>query len=162
MIIGVMVSSSFAHAQSCKCEALVCDACEVQVGVDFYTESCDGGKTKSCQKPRCELPKNLAKGCEGRAGGIAGNDSSKGHDEASSKTENSPRIVESHRSAGVLVIARGSVTVISPMGKETGALTREARDPSSRPALMAAQCFEFPHGPSSQGAVDMCCHSVKS
>ena len=40
-------------------------------------------------------------------------------------------------------------------------MTRKAPDPCSRPALMAAQSFELPHGPADQCTVDMGGHSVK-
>ncbi len=40
-------------AQVCQCPKQSCQSCEVQVGLDFYTEPCDGGRVRSCSKPRC-------------------------------------------------------------------------------------------------------------
>lgn len=45
---------SLSFADSCSCEAISCDPCEVSQSLKFYTEKCEGGtKVKSCARPIC-------------------------------------------------------------------------------------------------------------
>lgn len=96
-----------ASAQSCRCEPAVCGPCEVLTGTTFYTEKCDGGKTKSCQKPQCELRRNPPKECEQNQ--VSNQEVHA--DDSAAVVELAP--AENAKLAGVFMIVRGDVKVLS-------------------------------------------------
>lgn len=112
-IIAILFWLSFAsqtRAQSCNCESIQCDPCEIQTGVSFYTEKCEGGRTKSCQRPKCELPEKPPVGCDvaieqTREQSLVA---------ANSKNENSQEsLVTESKQVGVFALVRGEVKLIS-------------------------------------------------
>ncbi len=109
IIVVVLFNPLNSSAQSCRCEPAVCGPCEVLTGTTFYTEKCEGGRTKSCQKPTCELRRNPSKECEA---------SQQVKNEETNVSENSSSHVvlgpaENSKFVGVFAIVRGSVRVIS-------------------------------------------------
>lgn len=111
---GLAFSQSTAFAQSCGCEEIVCSPCEDNVGTDFYTESCEGGKIKSCQRPRCELKKDLPKGCAHLAPQAVS------QNVVESSSPEALIAEKDKKSVGAFLIVRGDVKVVSN-GKEANA-----------------------------------------
>lgn len=114
LFFGLAFSQSTAFAQSCRCESIECSPCEDNVGTDFYTEACDGGKIKSCQRPRCELKKDLPKNCAH----LAPLTVSQNVVESSSPEAEVAEV--NKKSVGAFFIVRGDVKVVSN-GKEANA-----------------------------------------
>ena len=53
-------SPNSARIVSCECEPVKCGSCEVQTGLNFYSEKCGAGNSqvKSCKKPSCKPAEN--------------------------------------------------------------------------------------------------------
>ena len=99
---AVLLSYSLTWAQSCQCEQLSCDECEVKVGLDFYTAPCDGGKVKSCSRPRCRAVVATTGKCAG-SGNLA-----KEEDRTPAKA---PQLEKVQISVGTVVEAVGVLSV---------------------------------------------------
>ncbi|RME17111.1 MAG: hypothetical protein D6797_03135 [Bdellovibrio sp.] len=68
-VIGILLSFPAFSDESCVCPRLECGGCETQTGVEFYTESCQGGqRLKSCVRPVCEVLDPLPRSCLAEGG----------------------------------------------------------------------------------------------
>lgn len=112
---------------SCQCEPLSCGPCEIEDGLDFYSEKCGprGSKTKSCKRPLCRPVENQ-KAClsklPGSTSSLASDSNSligsepvgtteKQSSTAAKRAPASTNYGEANRTAEV-VLAKGSVSVI--------------------------------------------------
>lgn len=107
-----------AVAQSCKCEPIECNACEQLEGTTFYTEKCEGGRTKSCQRPTCvpleDPPPECKKVEKAEATGTL---------VAQAQPNEKPALPESgtKKQVGLFTLVRGVVLVESPYGDRKAA-----------------------------------------
>lgn len=108
LMLGMLsLFTPVASAQSCKCEVIECGTCEESAGISFYTEKCDGGKTKSCQKPQCVPMRNPPAQC------------AKVASESPTTTFAPLNIVQARdekKPFGVVVVSRGEPEVQRPDG----------------------------------------------
>ncbi len=103
IIVSVLISFE-AIAESCQCAPTICGPCEEVTGSTFYTSSCEGGRTKSCQKATCELSKT--KECEQH---LIKQKQSQKQSETVTPVQNS----ETKKPVGTFAIVRGDVRVLS-------------------------------------------------
>ncbi len=106
VLAAVMPSVVHGGAEvSCQCLQSTCGACEIEDGIDFYSEKCGPNlsKTKSCKRPQCRPVENQ-KACLSRLG----------QESEASKTEPHPELkADSHSDPNLHVVS----TTDSPIRK---------------------------------------------